>query len=83
MAGPRPKVTCQKDANTNPIILLPRTLSARCRGTQASGAAARRDRRMAEGLGLSERLQKNGEVRSLFVAQLNSDRGVFAFNFHV
>jgi hypothetical protein len=31
-------------------------------------------------LGLSERLQKSGQVRSLFVAQLNSDRGWSAFN---
>ena len=35
------------------------------------------------GLGLSERLQKSGQVRSLFVAQLNSDRGLFAFNSNV
>jgi hypothetical protein len=38
---------------------------------------------MAEGLGLSERLQKNGQVRSLFVAQLNGDRGVVAVNSYV
>jgi hypothetical protein len=35
------------------------------------------------GLGLSERLQKNSQVRSLFVAQLNSDRCWFAFNSNV
>ena len=34
-------------------------------------------------LGLSKRLQKSGQVRSLFVAQLDGDRGVFAFNSNV
>ena len=33
--------------------------------------------------GLSERFQKSGQVRSLFVAQLNSDRGGFAINTNV
>ena len=34
-------------------------------------------------LGLPEWLQKNGQVRSLFVAQLDGDRGLFAFNSNV
>jgi hypothetical protein len=34
-------------------------------------------------LALSERLQKSGQVGRLFVAQLNSDRGWFAFNSNV
>ena len=44
---------------------------------------ARQDRRMAERLGLSERLQKNGQVKGLLVAQLNGDRRWFAFNSNV
>src|SRR5262249_12503577 len=32
------------------------------------------------GLGLSERLQKSSQVRSLFVAQPNGDRDLFAIN---
>jgi hypothetical protein len=34
-------------------------------------------------LGPSERLQKSGQVGSLFLAQLNSDRGWFSFNSNV
>jgi hypothetical protein len=33
--------------------------------------------------GLSKRLQKSGQVRSLFVAQFDIDRGVFAFNSNI